>query len=113
MLRESSYNYCDNPAVLTKEANEQLMDNLYGAWWRGTCTREAVTDGGGSTHQLGALRVHDLRRLVVDPPLLRLGLVPELATEDLVLLRHGGRMLAFGSLIEIKSWEVCGACPPC
>lgn len=102
VLRESSYNYCGNPAVLTKEANEQLMENLYGAWWAGQCTHEeAPADATSPT----PLRVHSLQRLQVDRPLHALGLVPELATEDLVLVRHGGRILALASLIEIKSWE--------
>ena len=37
-LRESSYNYCANPLKLSKESNDALMDALYGAWWRGTCS---------------------------------------------------------------------------
>jgi len=73
-----------------------LMDNLYGAWWVGTCTHDSTSR---------ALQVGGLARLEVDGALIRLGLVPELATEDLVLLRHQNRLLAFASLIEIKSWE--------
>ena len=102
VLRESSYSYCGNPTVLTREATDHLMDNLYGAWWVGTCTHDSTSR---------ALQVGGLARLEVDGALIRLGLVPELATEDLVLLRHQNRLLAFASLIEIKSWEVCDAQP--
>jgi len=104
VLRESSYSYCGNPAVLTKEATESLMENLYGAWWRGMCTYETASGTNPSESSM-TLRANNLQRLIVDGALLRLGMVPELATEDLVLLQYQGKMLAFASLIEIKSWE--------
>ena len=126
VLRESSYNYCSNPSVLTREGTEKLMENLYGAWWVGTCSYAprpmAVGANRGSSalpsplggdaattgearNDASSLHVHNLRRLGVDGALLKSGLVPELATEDLVLLQHGGRTIAVASLIEIRSWE--------
>jgi len=101
VLRESSYNYCTNPTVLTRGSTDQMMENLYGAWWSGTCTQGGA--GGHTGDQ--SIVVDRLERIVVDDALLRLGLVPELATEDLVVLRHNGRLLAVASLIEIKSWQ--------
>ena len=109
VLRESSYSYCGNPAVLTRGATDHLMENLYGAWWLGTCVREQGSTIGQRNADERAtttsLVVNHLTRLDVDSALTKLGLVPELATEDLVLFRYEDRLLALASLIEIKSWE--------
>ena len=94
VLRESTYSYCGNPLVLTREATDHLMENLYGAWWLGTCTLEAAPAGEGAPSEL---RVSDLTRVAIDGALSRLGLVPELATEDLVLLRCGPCALSLDS----------------
>jgi hypothetical protein len=51
------------------------------------------------------MHAEDLRRLRADTALSALGLVPELATEDLVLLHYRGGLFALASIIEIKSWE--------
>ena len=116
VLRESSYNYCSNPAVLTREATNHMMESLYGAWWVGTCSRAPGMPtapgmvGDDSAFPLSgsssvSMHVRGLKRLALDGAFMKLGLVPELATEDLVLLRYRQRLLAVASLIEIKSWE--------
>jgi len=71
------------------------MESLYGGWWSATCELDAS----------GQVHAASMTRLEVDPALTRLGLVPELSTEDLVLIRYKSDVLAFSSLITIKSWE--------
>lgn len=63
-------------------------------------------EGGGSDG--GAVRVRGLTKIDLDVPLLALGLLPHLATEDLTLLRYRGEAVALGSIIEIASEPVRG-----
>ena len=96
-------------------ATEHMMEDLYGAWWLGTCVHApAAHTSDAPSSALASLRVRGLQRLQVEPALLQLGLVPELATEDLVLLQHERRMLAFACEIapffatsHCQSYSLC------